>query len=677
MRRNLTRMINRSLTNIFTTSLLRSFAVSCITLVCIAGFLPCFGLEPPNSLVEYTVSFPAPQTQMMNVSIELSDIAENENKVDFVLPTWRPGRYVILDPAGTMREIHAINPTTQEPLTIRKIDKTTWRVATNGQRDIRVTYRIYANSLNDRTRHVDDSHAFLSGSSVFLYNPDRRSNPVRVRFDPLPENWQIATGLDMHQEAEPSESPFVTAPNYDVLVDSPIELGLHDVLNFTVRDAPHEIVIWPTGIDYDRDQLIEDFSKIIEQAHDIFGSFPYKRYVFLMHVGAGAGGGTEHLSSTIMQTRRASLEGSLDNDDTYKRFLGLMSHEYFHTWNVKQIRPAGISPYDYTRENYTTLFWVAEGSTSYYGDLLRVRADLYKPEKYLNRLADSIQFIRTRPGAKVQSLAESSFDAWIKFNRSSPDDVNSEVSFYGKGLLASLLLDLEIRKQTDNRSSLDDVFHDLYQEFRWPGPGYTQDDLKRIIEERTHGDFAEFFARFIEGTDELPFEEALKVAGLELYFQPDKKLNAESDDDENGNVNNANKIDENDDEQVKEEDANTESVPSMKPYLGVDLSSSGNFAKVQAVRSDGPAYEAGLIAGDEIIAMNHRRLASSSDLDNRLKHLHIGDTVEFTIMRRDELRAVHVALIGRPAGTWAIRKLDNPTAEQKAAYQSWLGRSWD
>ncbi|MHC5026537.1 MAG: M61 family metallopeptidase, partial [Planctomycetota bacterium] len=306
-----------------------------------------------DGTIRYTVRLDAPQTQMVDIGVEVRVGAE-AGFVDFSMPAWRPGRYLIHDPAGGVQEVRATDEG-GNALPVEKLDKDTWRVMRGDATAVRLDYRLYANSLGSRTRHVDDTHAFLSGDSVFVYAEGRRDSPVLVEVE-APDAWRIAGGLEFAE----GRTDAVVAPDYDVLIDTPLEIGIHDTLEFTVGGRRHEIVIWPVDhAAYDAEQLTGDFARIVEAQLAIFGRLPYERYVFLVHAGAGAGGGTEHLNSTIMQTSRAALEGG----SAYRRFLGLVSHEFFHTWNVKQLRPAGINPYDYTRENYTKLLWVAEGTT--------------------------------------------------------------------------------------------------------------------------------------------------------------------------------------------------------------------------------------------------------------------------------------------------------------------------
>jgi len=574
--------------------------------------------------IEYTVSLSAPQTQMVDIRMVIRKL--EGPTVDVAMPVWRPGRYEVLNPAGGVRNVQAAT-STGRLLPIVKTDKTTWQITTGGAEEVTVNYRVYANSLGDRTRHVDDTHAFLSGATVFFYVPDRRKDPVVVNVE-APASWKIATGLECMAD---NPRQFFAA-TYDVLIDSPLEIGIHDLLEFEVNGKPHQIAIWG-GAKYDPDRLKADFSKIIKSQASLFGDMPYGRYVFLIHAGPDGSGGTEHLNSTIIQRPRQSLE----NADAYQAFLGIVSHEFFHTWNVKQFRPAGIQPYDYLRENYTDLLWIVEGTTSYYGDLTNVRAGIVTPDDYLNTLSDAIHHMRNRPGARVQSLAESSFDAWIKFSRAAPDDANFTVSFYDLGALASLLMDMELRSRTRNRISLDDVMRDMYRRFPISGNGYTTGDIIALLETISESQWHDFFARYISGTEHYPFESALEVVGLELSIRPEKK----------------------DDPIVQ------------RSYAGLSLADRNAGAMVRSVLSDGPAYAAGVMSGDEIVAVNGRRV-SASQFDDWIGLLHPGDTVTLHIIRRDELRTVAFKLAGKPNSRWKVSRVKNPTDSQKAAFWSWL-----
>ena len=607
-----------------------------------------------SSRVTYRVVLKEPQTQTFEVEIEVRDVSGPH--MDFILPTWRPGRYVVLDFAGDVSHVVAYDSEGNE-LPLAKRDKTPWRVTTRGIERVRLRYQLYANELSKRTRHVDDSHAFLSGSSVFMLVEGRRDVPVRVVVE-APDGWKISSGLD----SSPGEPYTLVAPTYDVLIDAPLEIGTHEIHTFEVDGLPFELAIWGRG-NYVAETLVADLQKLCSEQIRMWGDAPFSRYVFLLHVTSGAGGGTEHLNSTIMQTSRDSFAPR----KKYRRFLGLVAHEFFHTWNVKALRPAGLMPYDYTKENYTPLLWVAEGTTSYYGPLTLVRAGLRKPREYLRELSKSIQSFRERPGRHVQSLDMSSFDAWTKFNKSNAHSPNTTVSFYRKGALVSLLLDLEIRQRTADAASLDDVLRTLYQRFALQGRGYSRADLLATINAVSGSDFSEFFRRFVGGTDELPLEAALDHAGLRIHSKPAKHDRDDEDEDEDEDDDNG----EDDDERLSDEKGE---VP-VKAYVGIALRDSDGLARVSRVMTDGPAYRGGVQADDLIVALDARRLRAD-DLERRLESYEPGDTIELTLLRRDILKRIRLILVARDDVSLKIETVTDPTAAQIAMYESWLGQPW-
>lgn len=352
-----------------------------------------------------------------------------------------------------------------------------------------------------------------------------------------------------------------------MLVDSPLEIGEHERIAFELLDTPHEIVIWPTGLELDRDELVTDFTKIISEQQGIFGALPYRRYVFLIHAGKGAGGGTEHLNSTIMQASREALEGSRDNKSAYQRFLSLVSHEFFHTWNVKQFRPTGIHPYDYQPENYTDLLWVCEGSTSYYTALTLARAGLTKTDKYVECLGSSADGLRKNPAARVQSVAEASWDAWINVRDADTD--NRTVDFYAKGSLVSLCVDLELGRRTDNRVSYGDVVRALFERFPLDGPGYASDDLLALANELSDADFGAFFEAYVFGTEQLPFEQVLPTVGLEFVFEP-REDESETEQEQQAEDELAGS------EAVRRAPRTDESALPLRAHLGLRLASDGS-----------------------------------------------------------------------------------------------------
>jgi predicted metalloprotease with PDZ domain len=573
--------------------------------------------------IEYTVSLEAPQTQTIQISMLVRSVASRT--LDVALPVWRQGKYAVINPAATIRAVSA-STTSNRPLAIRKIDKTTWRIETEGSPEVLIRYTVYANSLNDRTRHVDDTHAFLSGAAVFLYVPNRRSDPLLVRLE-APADWEVASGM----EHEPDNVRTLLAPDYDVLIDSPIEAGLHERATFDVDGKTHEIILWG-GAPFDSDRLERDFAQIIRKEAAIFGALPYERYVFILHIAPGLSGGTEHLNSTVMQMPPQALE----DESQYKRLLSLAAHEMFHTWNVKRLRPTSLRNIDLAHENYTDLLWFCEGTTSYYDELIVVRAGLESPETYLASLAEAIYQRRARPGALVQSLAESSFDAWIKFNNPTPDDVNSTVSYYEGGALVSLLLDLEIRRRSNKGDSLDTLMRAMYDAFPSSGPGFTTQDMMEVLYRITGAHFEEFFQRYIQAAEAYPFEELFPVVGLEMIPK-----NA-----------------------------------TPRAYSGLSIQDNNGACLVRSVLSDGPAYLAGVNGGDEIVALNGRRF-KAADINPHLEQtMAPGDTIWLQLLRRNRLRRVEFRLATKPNPRWDLRKVEAATQQQRDAYEAWLGRSF-
>lgn len=620
------------------------FFVLCFALACCAagmaiGQTPA-GREPSEprkaGRIEYLIDIENPATQTCDITMTVR--GWTGESLDVHLPVWRPGRYEVLEPAGTIRTMAATDGKGKK-LPIEKVAKSSWRVTTGGNSVVRIKYTLYANALNNRTRHIDDTHAFLSGSTVFLFVHELRAAPIEVVVN-APKGWEIATGL----ERSPSVPNILIAPDYDTLVDSPLEIGEHEVLRYEVEGVPHEIVIWgsfPVNAVVTRDQMLADFAKFTKVQHDLFGAFPYTRYVFLTHIGAGMGGGTEHVNSTIIQTK----PDNFTDKGRYRNFLGLACHELFHTWNVKQFRPEGLKPYDYLRENYTKLLWVAEGTTTYYDTLLLVRAGLTKPDEYLESLAENMRSEANRPGRLVQSLEESSFDAWIKFNRATPDSANSTVSFYSKGELVNFLLDMELRKRTGNKRSLDSVMKMLYERYPLSGPAYSTDDLKAILAEIGKGSYEEFFSKYVSGTEELDVDIALAAAGLELMRQKAPDIDGE------------------------------DATPAKTPFLGLTLKDVETVAVVSAVQSDGPASKAGVMVDDQVMALNGRRLRAA-DLDTHLQGLGVDEAATLLVFRRDAIRTIEIRPEMRAQEKWSIKRVDGASDEQKTIYTSWLGQAW-
>jgi predicted metalloprotease with PDZ domain len=505
------------------------------------------------------------------------------------------------------------------PLPWTKTDKSTWRVRTAGSTDLRVRYEVYADEFDLRTRGLDDEHAFVNGTAVFMYSPEYRSRPVELTVLP-PAGWHVTTGLDS------SAVNHFHAPDYDEFADCPLEIGSQQDFGFDVDGVPHVLSIFGGG-NWDPDTLIRDIGKIVRANREFWGNLPYRRYVFLLHCVAGGGGGTEHVNSTIMGTGPFVFR----NPDTYRGFLGLLSHEYFHTWNVKQIRPAALVHPDFQKENYTEELWMAEGTTSYFDGVLLVRAGLSSRERFLEGVAHGVYDDRLRPGNGVQSLAQSGFDAWIKYWRGNREAFNEESDYYEKGAAASLVLDLEIRHATGNARSFADVMRELYMRFPRQGPGYTNADVRSLAREIGGEGMKGVFDSLVNGTGSIDWERVLAYAGLELVA--------------------------------------SDAAPGV--WTGMDFSESGGRVRITRVIAGSPSYVGGLDIGDEVVAMDGVRITASG-LGQRLKDFSPGGTIRLAVFRNDRLRDFTVKLEKPRVTPYRVRQMENTTPEQKAILESWL-----
>jgi predicted metalloprotease with PDZ domain len=574
--------------------------------------------------ISYSLGMSKPSSHVLEISLRFAGLP-NVKTLECTMPVWRTGRYVRFDFAGGVRMLSA-HTAAGKPLPSFKKDQNSWVIETNGASDVIVSYELYANEVHDRTRGLDADHAFVDPAAAFMFAKKYQHLPLTLDVKPFP-GWHVTTGL----ETAPGVTNRFCAPNYEVFADCPIEVGTQKDFEFDAEGKRHVLMIAGEG-NWDAPTIIEDLKKIIKLFRDFWGGLPYERYVFMLHVDPNLGGGTEHLNSTIMQTQPFVFK----NPGSYRGFLGLVAHEYFHTWNVKQIRPAAYHPYDLSTEGYSKELWIAEGTTSYYSPLLMMRGGYGSVTSYLDGIAASINGDRMRPGNRVQSLSESSFDAWIKFWRGRQDSFNAESDYYDKGSDVSQILDLEIRQRSGNKHSLDDVMRAMYQEFPLVKKGYTIDDFQGVCERLSDSNMKEFFSRYVHGTDALPWERALGYAGVQITPRSD----------------------------------------GPTTFLGMSTYDSNGRTVIQRVLDSSPAADAGISNGDELIAMNNFRIRGS-DLQSRIAEMKPGDVVRFALFRNDRLREVVVTLGTMPVPLYRIERAVNPTELQKAIFGSWLGTSWD
>ncbi|MBA3241817.1 MAG: M61 family metallopeptidase [Acidobacteria bacterium] len=582
--------------------------------------------------IAYTVSMPRPETHLLEVEMRLRwDAGSPPSSVELLMPVWTPGSYLVREYARHVQDF-AAQDGGGRALGWRKTNKNTWRVESNGARELRARYSVYANELTVRTNELNDRHAFWNNAALLMYPEGHLNAASTVRVAPY-KDWKVATGLP----AVSGERNTFRAENFDTLYDSPFLASNFRVLTFEVRGVEHRIVLDGEG-NFDAERIRRDTQKIVESSIELMRDVPYRDYTFIFMTHPTARGGLEHLNSTAIIYTRFGFRP----DSSYRDFLTLTAHEFFHLWNVKRIRPDALGPFDYTRENYTRLLWVAEGVTSYYENILARRAGLMTDKQYLDAAARSFQDLQNTPGRLEMSAEEASFDAWIKYYRPDENTINSAVSYYDKGAIIALLLDLEIRKRSKGERSLDDVMRYLYEEFSKKNRNYTPEDFQRASERAAGAALDDFFRRYVRGRDELDYNAALEAVGLRLDTAGPAETSAAA------------------------------RTSAALTTLGATLVQESDRLTVRNVPAGTPAYEQGLSAGDQIVAVDGYR-ATRDFLGARLEEKRPGDTVTLTVFRLDELRTFPFKLAAPREGSFRIVPVRQPTPEQMKNYQSWLG----
>ncbi len=593
--------------------------------------------------IAFTVSMSKPHTHLLEVEVRVKRPGEAPAEEVLVMPVWTPGSYMVREFARHVQDF-AASDATGRPLKWEKKNKNSWRIQTNGAREWRATYRVYANELTVRTSELNSDHAFWNNPTLLMYLEGFLNLPSTLQVV-APQPWQVATGLP----AVPGRKNTFRAENFDVLYDSPVEVSNFKTLSFQVKGISHRIVIDGEG-NYEPERLRRDVQKIVEASVELMGGeIPYRDYTFILHLRSNAGGGLEHLNSTALgypsfgfRTERSERFGAAAPGGppvrTYQGFLSVVAHEFFHLWNVKRIRPDALGPFDYTRENYTKLLWVAEGITSYYENIILLRAGLISERDFLNTAARAFQDLQKIPGRLVMSAEEASFDAWIKYYRQDENSINSQIDYYDKGAILGLLLDLEIRNRSNGARSLDDVMRHLYHEFYKKDRNYTPTDFQRVSEQMAGSSLEDFFAKYVRGREELDYNASLSAAGLKL--------------DTTGATGGA--------------------KPVEKAYFGADLVQEDDRLIVRRVYAGSPAYEQGLNAGDQIVALDNRRVTKEF-FEDRLAEKRPGEMANLTIFRFDELSSLPLKLGGMIDAPYRIVPIANLSDQQKRIYQSWLG----
>ncbi|RMF27230.1 MAG: M61 family peptidase [Cyanobacteria bacterium J083] len=573
----------------------------------------------------YQVAMPQPQSHLFHVTLYIK--SGEKADLELKMPVWTPGSYLVREYSRHIQHFKAEVADRPYSLKSYKLAKNHWRVETENFQNIKINYQVFANELTVRTNHLDGSHGYFNGAALFFLVPGWENQAIEVEIIPPQPEWQIATNLP----PVAGKSNTYQAKDFDTLVDTPFEIGIHQTVEFEVLNKKHSYVIWGKG-NIDTNKLVNDTKKIIETEAKIFNGLPYEQYMFLLHLSASGYGGLEHKDSCSLNYPRFGFQVQ----EKYERFLQLVAHEFFHLWNVKRIRPLALEKFDYEQENYTDALWFCEGTTSYYDLLIPLRAKIYHRQTFLANLSKEISRFLTTPGRKIQTLAESSFDAWIKLYRRDANSDNCQISYYLKGEMVSLCLDLIIRSRHQNQKSLDDVMRQMWEKFGKVEQGFTTQQLQDIIQSVAEIDLTDFFHRYLMTTEEIPFNEYLQPFGLKL--QP------------------------------------TNNNEGKTPYLGIKLKTENNRTIISFTDRESPAAIAGIDPGDELLAIDEIRV-TEQDLLSRLQDYQAGDTITISLFQQDELKNLSVTLAKPQPTAYEIVEIDYPSAAQSFNLAGWLGEN--
>jgi predicted metalloprotease with PDZ domain len=564
----------------------------------------------------YRIAMSQPQTHLFEVTLTVSNW--QGESLDVKMPVWTPGSYLVREYSRQLQDFKAIDRHGQT-LTTTKIAKNHWQIQTDNSTEISISYRVFANELTVRTNHLDATHGYFNPAALCFYIPGYEHCPIEIKIITPERDWQVTTPLP-----EISPKTFVAA-DFDTLVDSPFEIGRQQIYEFTVLDKPHQLVVWGEG-NFHPQVAIADITKIVEVEAKIFGGLPYENYIFLLHLSPGGGGGLEHKHCCSLLYHRFGFQGK----DKHNRFMQLVAHEFFHLWNVKRIRPIALEKFDYDGENYTPSLWFSEGTTSYYDLLIPRRAGIYDEQEMLTELSKEITRFLTTPGRLVQPLAESSFDAWIKLYRPDANSHNSQISYYLKGEMVTLLLDLLIRDRTNNAKSFDDVLVTMWEKFGKAEIGFSEIQLKQIIETIAGEDLTQFYDRYIHGVEELPFDRYLQPFGLEL-----------------------------------------QSVDANIPYLGINVKNENGREIIKSVAINSPAQLAGIDPGNELLAIDGFKI-SADKLAERLRLYRGGQEIKIAIFHADRLITIPVILAAPQPQQYHLKPLENTSERQRQLFKAWV-----
>lgn len=571
----------------------------------------------------YKIDFSQKEQKYVHIKqiIELGEY--NHNSINLIMPVWSPGSYLVREYSKNL-DCFNVQDQNNNILPFTKNSKNKWNIELNNQKKIIVNYRLYCNEFSVRNNFVDDTHALLVGPSTFLIPEDRNlCKYFEVEID-LPYNWnQINTGLT---KVNGTNNKFYNN-NIDDFLDCPIEVGNYDVYEFEAFNKPHKIAMIGPKV-YDTKVLINDIKRVMEATVELIDDdVPYDHYDFITHLTSNSTGGIEHKNSCVLHFNRWDFQ----NPEKYKKsWLSLVSHEYFHLWNVKRIKPIELSEFDYNNENYSSLLWFSEGFTSYFDDLILKRAGIYSNAEYFEVITDLINRLISIPGRLYQTVEEASFDAWIKFYRRNENTNNQHISYYVKGSHLALALDLEIRKRTNHEKSLNDLLKMLWEDYKNDNSvGFTKEIIVSYAE-KLAGSLKDIFYEFLETTNEIDYNKYLNYAGLKL-----------------------------------------KALDTNKPTLDMDIKEEKGLFICSYIKDKGVAYHAGIMAGDEIISIDGYRV-TSGNITRRIKNLYVGQNLK-VLLSRDERIIESTITVGSSKGDYVkVEMVESPTDEQISFLNIWL-----
>ncbi|MBN1880278.1 M61 family metallopeptidase [bacterium] len=577
--------------------------------------------------VKYTINLDKPRTHYISVTISIPSAPHEA--IDLKLPTWLPGAYKLNEFSANIEQFRVTNGT-DEPVKWRKTDKLTWQVSAKVGGPVNISYKVYAFQLADDSSYLCDDYAIVNPGTVCLSVIPFMEAPCTLEAI-LPENWErISTGM---RPLDNSNRLFI-ATDYHQLMDCPMVIGNHLHHVFEVDGIPHEVAIEGRG-NLDVDSFLEDLKKITESEIRMMRHVPYDRYVFLFLI-TDRDAGLEHCNSTLIFEQRFNFKPR----KKYTDMISIFSHELYHAWNVKALRPRELVHPNYFTETYTDLLWVSEGFTNYYHFQFLLRPGIMTLKEYIEAVAFQVTRYRRFPGYEYQSTAEASFDAWIKYYRTNENTPNSTISYYLKGSIIAFFLDLDILEASGGKYRLDDIMRDLYQDhYVKDFDGFTYEHVVKTAEKYIGRNLDDFFRKYVYGTTDMPFEDYFRKVGLDLRA-PDP-----------------------DDEEMK------------KGNLGIRVDMKEHRPYVSIVRRNSAAQLAGIQAKDEIIALDGLRVYSSDALVGRLELMKPGDEIEITLARNEELKTVRTTL-GEPVPVkYTAKPVKEPTEMQKELFTLWTNHS--